>query len=85
MARELAELRIRVRAMLSLSAVALAGGDVPAARERAEEALDASGEIDLPVLTAGCLTALGDADAAEGRHESAVQQWTAALEHLRST
>ncbi|MBW0116210.1 winged helix-turn-helix domain-containing protein [Pseudonocardia sp. KRD-169] len=85
MARELAELRIRVRALLSLSAVALAGGDVPAARERAEEALDASGEIDLPVLTAGCLTALGDADAAEGRHESAVQQWTAALEHLRST
>ncbi|GAA3229545.1 BTAD domain-containing putative transcriptional regulator [Pseudonocardia petroleophila] len=85
MAGELAELRIRVRALLALSSVALAGGDVAGARERAEEALDASGGIDLPVLTAACLTALGDADVADGRHESAVQQWTAALDHLRST
>lgn len=84
MARELAELRIRVRALLSLSAVALACDDVVQARERAEEALDASGGIDLPVLTATCLTALGDADATEGRHDSAAQQWTAALSRLRT-
>lgn len=85
MAHELAELRIRVRALTSLSAVALACGDVVEARQRAEEALDASGGIDLPVLTATCLMALGDADAAEGLHQSAAPQWTAALSHLRST
>lgn len=84
-AAELSELRIRVRALLSLSTIALTCGDVAEARERADEALDASGGIDVPVLTAMCLTALGDADAEDGAHESAAERWTAALDHLRTT
>lgn len=85
MASDLAELRIRVRALLALSTVALHRGDVVEARTRAEQALDTSTGIELPTLTAMSLAALGDADAAEGAHESAVEQWTLARGHLRST
>lgn len=80
--RKLAEPPVRAGALLAMSEAALKAQDVPGALERAVEALEVAAGLELPMLTASCLAARGDAEAAAGDPAAAARSWTAALDRL---
>jgi len=84
LADELGERRLHLRALLLLSRAALRELDLPGARRLAQDALAAATPLGQPLLTATCLAALGDIDAAAGARDRAEHWWAGAQEHLGS-